>query len=80
MRIQIYSKSKCPLCDDAKRVLMEVQQRFSFEWTEVNIESDPSLYERYRYDVPLVMIDGRPAFKHRVDAERLHERLSRNSA
>jgi len=51
------------------------QVRFTVR--EVDIDSDPALYEAHRYDVPVIEIDGRRAFKHRVTPRQLVERLSR---
>ena len=77
MLVEIYSKPDCPLCDEAKEVLREVQARCPFTLREVNIESDPELFDRYRYDIPVVFVDGNKAFKHRVDARALEARLKR---
>jgi len=75
MRVEIYSKSDCPLCDEAKRVLAEVRAHLPFELVEVNIESDPVLYQRFRYDIPVVFVDGQKAFKHKLDRSALERRL-----
>ena len=34
---------------------------------EVNIESDAELLRKYKYDIPVITIDGEEAFRHRVD-------------
>jgi len=34
--------------------------------TEINIEDDPDLLGRYRYDIPVVLVNGREAFRHRL--------------
>jgi len=80
MKVEIYSKPECPLCDEAKAVVMEVRGRVAFEYAEVNIERDPVLFARYRYDIPVVFIDGHKAFKHRVEAAALEARLLRPKA
>lgn len=77
MEVEIYSKPDCPLCDDAKAVLLSVQRRIPFALREINIESDPAVFERYRYDIPVVFIDGKKAFKHRLDERQLEARLRR---
>lgn len=58
-------------------MLRQVQKEIPFTWDEVDIESDESLFERYRYDIPVIAIDGRRAFKHRVEARSLAARLQR---
>jgi glutaredoxin len=77
MRVEIYSKPDCPLCEKAKRVIQHVQTRIPFELVEVNIEGDRTLFERFQYDIPVIFIDGRKSFKHRVGEKELEDRLRR---
>jgi len=42
----------------------------------VNIESNPDLRARYRYEIPVLLIDGVEAFRHRLRAEDFKARLS----
>jgi len=77
MRIDIYSKPDCSLCEKAKQIILQVQKRIPFEIREVNIEEDRTLFEKFQYDIPVIFIDGRKAFKHRVRAEELEGRLRR---
>jgi len=62
----IYSRPGCHLCDDAKTAIQNsgCSDRFTLE--EINIESDEELLRKYKYDIPVVMIDGVEAFRHRV--------------
>ena len=66
----VYSRPGCHLCDEAKLAIQGagVSDRFTLE--EINIESDPELLRKYRYDIPVVMIDGVEAFRHRVNADK----------
>ena len=75
----IYSRPGCHLCDEAKSAIQNsgCSDRFTLE--EVNIESDEELLRKYKYDIPVVMIDGVEAFRHRVDAERFRQRIAANS-
>lgn len=41
----------------------------------VDVALHPSLWERYRYDVPVVLLDGEVVFRHRVDPEALEKLL-----
>ncbi len=77
MKIEIYSKPDCELCREAKEVILEAQRRMPFDLVEVNIESDPALFAEYRYDIPVVFVDGHKAFKHRLTLEALVQRLRR---
>lgn len=80
MRVEIYSKADCPLCDDAKEILLAVRRRVPFELVEVDITTDPELFERFRFDIPVVFVDGSKAFKHRLDARAVEERLRRGTS
>ncbi len=75
--VVLYTRSGCCLCDDAKQALQAARAQVRFTVREVDIDSDPALYEADRYDVPVIEIDGRRAFKHRVTPRQLVERLSR---
>ncbi len=73
----LYTKAGCCLCEDAKAALARARDEVEFTIREVDIEADPALYAAHRYDIPVIEIDGRRAFKHRVTARQLVERLSR---
>lgn len=75
--VVLYTKTGCCLCDDAKEALALARALVEFSLREVDIESDPALFAAHRHDIPVIEIDGRRAFKHRVSADRLIERLSR---
>lgn len=75
--VVLYTRSGCCLCDDAKEALRLARAQVQFTVREVDIESDPALYEAHRLDIPVIEIDGRRAFKHRVTPRQLVERLSR---
>jgi glutaredoxin len=77
MVVEIYSKPDCPLCDEAKQAIASVRRRIAFELIERNIEGDPALFAEYRYDIPVVFVNGSKAFKHHVDAEAFEKRLRR---
>lgn len=77
IRVEVYSKRDCCLCEEVKAVLLKVRRDIPFELREIDIESGPALYEAYKERIPLVVIDGRPAFKYCVDEEALRRRLAR---
>lgn len=50
--------------------------RFTLE--EVNIETDPLLLNAYQYDIPVIIINGIKAFKHRVSSAEFRKRILRS--
>jgi glutaredoxin len=63
----IYSRPGCHLCDEAKAAIMGAGCSDSFTLEEVNIESDEELLRKYKYDIPVIAIDGVERFIHRVN-------------
>ncbi len=59
LRVRLYSKPDCPLCDEAKLVLASVRQRVPFELEEVDVLDDPDVYARLAHEIPVVeLLDG----------------------
>jgi glutaredoxin len=75
--VQIYSKPGCHLCDEAKAAMQASGCSDQFTLEEVNIEEDAALYEQYRYDIPVIFINGAKAFKHRIDSKEFRRRIER---
>lgn len=75
--VQILSRRDCCLCEDVKEVVRRVAFRGLCEWEEIDIDVDPELQARYGMEIPVVLINGRKAFKHSLDESALCLRLSR---
>jgi glutaredoxin len=58
MKVILYSKVDCGLCEKAKAVLQELQREFSFEVEEIDIYKDDRLLEKYQLMIPVVEVDG----------------------
>lgn len=66
--VTLYSKPNCPLCDEALEQIEIAQAARSFELIEVNILADPKLYHRYQTAIPVVCLNGKEIFQHRLRA------------
>lgn len=75
MKVEIYSKPNCSLCEDAKEIILRVQRQVDFVLLEVDVTTDLELFHRYRYDLPVVWVEGQLAFRHRLTEEALLSRL-----
>jgi glutaredoxin len=60
MRVTLYSRPGCHLCDDVKTALAALDGDFPFTLVERNIEDDPGDMERYRYLIPVLDIEHGP--------------------
>ena len=75
-QVTLYTRRGCCLCDDVKHVIEEAQRRVPFDYREVDIDTDAELRRLYNDDIPVIAIDGRKAFQHRVELKELLARLA----
>ena len=75
MRLTLYTKDCCHLCEDAIAALERVRREIPFDVEYVDITSDPDLFERYRHLIPVLVHEGEELFYGKVSAHRLKEML-----
>lgn len=75
-RVTLYGRVGCHLCDDARTVIAAVCAELGESFTEVDIDTDPALRERFSDEVPATFVDGRQHDFWRVDPQRLRTALS----
>ena len=75
--VEVMSRHECCLCVDAKEVVRRVADDGLCHWREVDVDMDEALATCYGHDVPVILINGRKAFKHRLDEQALRIRLQR---
>ena len=78
MRLTIYSKPGCHLCDDMKSVVHRVIARHAdagITLDEIDISNDRELLDRYGLEIPVLMIDGTKVAKYRVSEQELTRML-----
>lgn len=71
MRVILYTRAGCHLCDTARDVLMAERSRSPFELVEVDIAGDDDLEREYGIRIPVVEIDGEERFEYEVDPAEL---------
>jgi glutaredoxin len=71
MRVTLYSRPGCGLCDRARDVLEAERARAGFELVEVDVTGDDALELAYGVRIPVVSIDGRERFELEVDPAEL---------
>ena len=74
-RVTLYTRRGCHLCEEAKRELLSARPSESFTLEEVDIDTDPALRARFGHDIPVVYINDRVAFKHRLTATEFARQL-----
>jgi glutaredoxin len=71
----LYTRKDCCLCEEMKAVVRPVAESFRFTLEEVDVDNSAELQERYGDEVPVLLVNGRKAFKYRATAKELENRL-----
>jgi glutaredoxin len=74
-RITIYSRPDCHLCELAKEVVDRCRTKVEFAIEVVDISQNPELLQRYRDDIPVILLDGNEIARHFVRERKLLELL-----
>jgi glutaredoxin len=72
----VYSRKGCHLCEVVKESLVKLSRRGGFTWHEVDVDADSELRRQFNDEVPVVFIDGRKAFKYRMDEQEFLRKLA----
>lgn len=67
--ITLYAKAGCHLCDEARDYLEDLAAEQSFALDEIDIRSDDALFERYRYRIPVIAVDGVERLEGRIASD-----------
>ena len=76
-RLVLYSRTDCCLCEEMKATLREMAKRIPLDLEEIDVDGTRELQEKYGAEVPVLFVDGRKAFKYRVTAKELEQRLKK---
>ena len=77
VKVVLYSKPGCHLCDDVHAVLEQVRRERPYDLEVRDISKNRKLIEAYGLDIPVVTIDGAVAFRHRMTADELRAALQK---
>jgi hypothetical protein len=81
VRLTIYSKPGCHLCDEMKslvhRVLAQQSAGREVPVDEIDISTDAALLERYGLEIPVLLVDGRKVAKYRISEAELIRMIAR---
>jgi len=78
LKVQLYTKKGCSLCVIAREIILKIKKEIPFEFQEVDIESKGDLYERFEEEVPVVFVNGKRVFTHRVSERKMRRILQRH--
>lgn len=75
-RYELVTREGCHLCDEMAAVLDEVLPELGQTWSPVDVDASPELLARFSDVVPVLLRDGQPVAKVRLDRRTL-ERIVR---
>ena len=73
--VTIFTKPECGLCEEAEAVLEAVRARRPFELVRRNILDRYEDYERYKHDIPVILVDGVEVARHHLSEQTLENAL-----
>lgn len=65
-RITLYTKKGCSLCEKAKEIIRKVARDIPLDYEEFDITKDQAIYEKYKWFIPVLAIDGKEQFVSKV--------------
>jgi thiol-disulfide isomerase/thioredoxin len=70
-KVSLFTKEGCTLCDKVKLVLTSVQedQPHSLEAVDITDTDQINWYDKYKYDIPVLHMNGQYWTKHRMTTE-----------
>ena len=71
MELVLLTRLECHLCEEMEGVLDETLPEMGLSYSRLGIDSDPELVDRFGDTVPVLMRDGKPVAKVRLDRDRL---------
>jgi hypothetical protein len=78
VRLTLYVKEGCWLCDAAEETLAGLRERYGLFIDRVLIDTDPALHELYRFDVPVLEFEDGIALSGRIRKKDLLRCLDAN--
>lgn len=75
-RVSLLSRPGCHLCEEALIVIARVCAELGEAYVEIDIDTDPSLQEKYGAEIPVTLVDGRQHDFWRVNETRLRTALA----
>lgn len=72
LQLQFYTKSDCPLCDDAKIELDKVVAKLSYiSVEEIDITKNLGLFSKYKLLIPVLELDEKRIFIHHINSKKV---------
>ena len=65
--VTFYTKAGCHLCEEAREMLEDIAALTTYELTEIDIRSNPTIFEKYRYRIPVIVINNETLIEGQIE-------------
>lgn len=76
IKVLLYKKEGCHLCDDAEDILQRLKKDNNFVLERIMLEENTDMFERFGNKVPIVFINDRMAFEFKLDEQAFVKKLA----
>ena len=76
LSLVVYRKPGCPLCDEADELLHDAREKWRYTLEARNILERDEWFSKYRYRVPVVVVNGIERLELRFSADELDAALT----
>lgn len=73
--LTLYTKDPCPLCDEVKLKVLPYLNRCTFEMVDITKKENIRWLRLYRYEIPVLFLNGQYLCKHILNEVLLARRL-----
>jgi glutaredoxin len=77
--VKLYMRQRCHLCEEAKGLLEDLQQRWEFDIVDVDIDQDDRFVEKYGIMIPVIELDGEEVQAGIIHKKSIVEALTRKN-
>jgi hypothetical protein len=74
----LLGKPDCHLCDDMQAVVERVLRGRGGTFVKKDVREDADLMRLYRFEIPVLFLDGREVARHRISDAELGDLLDRS--
>jgi hypothetical protein len=74
-QLTLFTKNPCPLCDTLKLELGPFMHRVQLKQVDIDAPENVRFKELYRYEIPVLFLEGQYLCKNRLDVATLERRL-----
>ena len=67
LQVTFYTKAGCHLCEEARDMLEDIAALTKYELTEIDIRGNPAVFEKYRYRIPVIIINDETLVEGRIE-------------